>query len=275
MRTTGLRSEFVIKHLHRHGMVKDILPNGQMLHLWSQADDWISNQVFWRGWQGYEPECASLFFHLAAESRVTLDVGAFVGFYSILAGVANPRGQVYAFEPLPAIYRRLAHNIALNGLSNVHCINMAVGEQTGRADFFHIESDFPSSSSLSYNYMQSCPGLQASVVDTVRIDEFIEENGLEGLDLVKIDTETTEPQVLRGMAKSLRQYRPHIICEVLRGEGTGGLLEGILAPLGYSYYLLTHDGPQVRPHIEGGPEYVSNYLFTAKELSEDYIVING
>ena len=51
-----LRSELVVKHLHRVGHVKAALPNGQTLRLWSLGDDWISNQVYWRGWAGYEPE---------------------------------------------------------------------------------------------------------------------------------------------------------------------------------------------------------------------------
>ena len=79
LRATGLRSELVIKHLHRRGRVRCRLPNGRVLRLWSRADDWICTQVYWRGWAGYEPETTPLFFRLASRARFTLDVGAHVG----------------------------------------------------------------------------------------------------------------------------------------------------------------------------------------------------
>jgi hypothetical protein len=42
--------EFFIKHLHRIDLVEAKLPNGRILKLKSKGDDWVSNQVFWRGW---------------------------------------------------------------------------------------------------------------------------------------------------------------------------------------------------------------------------------
>jgi hypothetical protein len=131
----GLQSEVIIRFLHRVGPVRRKLPNGQTLRLWSRGDDWVSNQIFWRGWDGYEPETTPLFFRLAAQSRVTLDVGAYVGFYTLLAAHANPDGQVCAFEPLPSVFRRLQRNIALNRLTNVQCVAAAVGEADGEAEF--------------------------------------------------------------------------------------------------------------------------------------------
>src|SRR5205814_5357903 len=118
---TGMHSALVIKHLHRVGMVRRKLPNGRTLRLWSRADDWVSNQVYWRGWSGYEPERVPLFFRLASRAQVTLDVGAHVGFFTLLAAHANPAGRVFAFEPMPAIQERLRYNVGLNQLDNVEC----------------------------------------------------------------------------------------------------------------------------------------------------------
>src|SRR4051794_24818086 len=100
-RLTGHEFESAIKHLPRTGPVRSRLPNGEVLRLWSRGDDWISNQVFWRGWSGYEPETAPLFFRLAQDADVVLDVGAYVGFFAVLAGLANRRSRVLAFEPMP------------------------------------------------------------------------------------------------------------------------------------------------------------------------------
>ncbi len=82
MRAAGRSSESVIRHLPRSGTIKELLPNGRTLKFVSRGDDWVSNQVFWRGWRAFEPEMSGLFFELARHSRATLDVGAHIGFYA-------------------------------------------------------------------------------------------------------------------------------------------------------------------------------------------------
>ncbi len=258
---TGLHSEFIVKHLHRVGTVKCRLPNGRILYLWSRGDDWISNQIYWRGWNGYEPETVSLFFQLARYAHVTLDVGAFIGFYALVAVHANPSGRVYAFEPMPFIYQRLQRNVRLNRLSNIHCIAGAVGDRDGTAEFFHGGVELPSSSSLSFEFIHRfVKDIHSSIVPVVTLDRFARDIGLDRIDLIKIDTESTESQVLQGGREILQRDRPTIFCEVLGGCGSERLLEEILNPLGYYYYLLTPDGPVLCDRIEGHPRYL-NYLF--------------
>jgi FkbM family methyltransferase len=263
----GVRSEFVIKHLHRMGTVRARLPNGREMLLWSRGDDWVSNQVYWRGWQGYEPETAPLFFRLATRSGTTLDVGAHVGYYTLLAAHANPAGRVFAFEPLPAIFERLQRLVALNRLENVTCHASAVGDADGTADFYHVPNGLPSSSSLSYDFMCSAGALCRTPVPVLTLDRFLQANGVGRVDLVKLDTETTEVQVLRGMAETLRRDRPHLVCEVLSRPGVAEPLEALLEPLGYRYYHLTAAGPVPRPRVEGHPVW-KNYLFTTRAPDE-------
>ncbi|MEP7272579.1 MAG: FkbM family methyltransferase [Acidobacteriota bacterium] len=261
---TGLQSEQVIKHLHRVGTVETRLPNGRTLRLWSRADDWVSNQVFWRGWKGYEPETVPLFFRLASEAKVILDVGAYVGFFTLLAALASPDGRVFAFEPLRAIHKRLDRNVQLNGLNNVTLIQAAVGGEDGSAEFFHVDVGLPTSSSLSYQFMQDADHLTSSKVPVLTLDSFVSRHGLAKVDLLKIDTESTELEVLRGGRAMLGRDRPTIFCEVLEESGCQTALEELLAPLGYAFYLLTPQGAERRERIEGHPVWF-NYLFTTDE----------
>ena len=256
----GRLRSWAVKHLHRVGHVCSTLPNGRRLRLWSLADDWVSNQVFWQEWRGYEPETSPLFFRLATSARVTLDVGTHVGFFSLVAGHANAQGQVVAFEPLPPLFTSLRANVARNRLSNVTCVECAVGDQTGQADFYHVANCLPCSSSLSFAFMSGIPGLRCSRVAVTTIDHFVAEAGLASVDLVKIDTESTEAAVLRGMSEALRRLRPTIICEVLPGCGTEQQLADILKPLGYLFYHLRPDGPRATARIEGHPKWL-NYAF--------------
>jgi FkbM family methyltransferase len=261
-RKLDIQWEWAVRHLHHIGLVRSRLPNGRDLVLWSRADDWVSNQVFWRGWQGYEPETAPLFFKLASRARVTLDVGAYVGYYTLLAAHANPSGRVLAFEPLPANLERLRSNVKRNNTPNVECIGTAVGDAEGTQEFFHSPSGLPCSSSLSQGFMAHVPGLTSMKVSVVTIDAICSARALE-VDLIKIDTETTEPAVLRGAADTLARLRPDIICEVLAGRDTGPAVQAALGPLGYDYFLLTPEGPRRMDRIAGHPEWL-NYLITAR-----------
>ena len=271
LRSFGCQSEFVIRHLHRVGRVRCKLPNGRTMVLWSRADDWVSNQVYWRGWAGYEPEGSRLFFALGTRAAVTFDIGAHVGYYALLAGHANPRGTVFAFEPHPEVHQRLMYNVALNRLTNVRCIPRALGAEARTTTLYYEHSaGMLSGSSLTVKLKHDVPTLGSSSVTVVTGDEFVSVNGIQRIDLMKIDTETTEPQILRGLMETLRRDRPIIFCEVLPGGDTESELEGLLAPLGYRYYMLTPSGAEPMVAIRPHPEYL-NYLFVAGTVDLDGI----
>jgi len=266
-RAFGTTPEIFPRHLHRVGDVVEPLPNGETLKLFSKGDDWVSNLVFWKGWKAYEPGTIDLFYRLATRAEVVLDIGAYVGCFTLIAGLANRKARVYAFEPMEAIHRRLVENVARNGLAAAECLNVAVSDRAGEARFFFSQSalreGLPTSSSLSESFMQGASELAGVDVKVVTIDDFCSGRSIERVDLVKIDTETTEPSVLRGMKQTLKRDRPAIVCEVLAGRVDANALDAELRPLGYQYFLLTPDGPKVRSAIEGHPEFL-NYLFTTR-----------
>ena len=267
----GSSSEWAIKHLPRTGMVTSALPNGRVLRLRTQGDDWVSNQVFWRGWTGYEPELTPLFFRLARAARATLDVGAHVGFYSLLAAHANPSGRVLAFEPLPKAAERFRRNVAENRLTNVELFECALGDAEGSATLYHEPDSaegVPTSSGLSSDFFQLpyyvSHGVKAGIDVRVRtLDEVARERNVARIDLIKIDTETTEPAVLAGAAKTLERDRPDLVFEVLPGQGTSEAITRLLKPLGYTFYHLRDDGPARREEIEDHADWW-NYLARAR-----------
>jgi hypothetical protein len=92
------------------------------------------------------------------------------------------------------------------------------------------------------------------------MDEFFAEHLPElKPDLLKIDVETHEASVLRGLGKLLGN-KPTIIIEILNDE-VGRDCESIVAGLGYRFLRLT-DKPAEVDHLLGG--YAQNYLLTPK-----------
>ena len=262
VRRTGRETTTLVRYLPRVGVVEAELPDGRTLRLWSRGDDDVASAVYWRGWAGHELETAPHFFRLASQARVTIDVGAHVGYFSLLAAYANPNGTVHAFEPLRQVHDRLQRNVALNALSNVSCHRLALGRQSTRGEFFHVPDSIPSSSSLSRSFMESIvhkDRLVVSQVEVTTLDEFVTANAVRGVDLVKIDTEATEDQVVAGMLETIARDRPAVVCEVLP-EGPAEAIEEMLRPFHYRYSLFTDTGLQPRPHVVPDERW-RNFLF--------------
>jgi FkbM family methyltransferase len=263
---TGRQSEFVIKHLPRTGLTTIPLPDGLALKLDASGEDWIPTQLFWRGWQGYEPEMTALFYRLAREAQVVFDVGAHIGFFSLLAGLANPNAQVFAFEPLARVHKRLTRNVALNDLPKVRCLCAAMGERTATQEFYFPDEDEPVSSSLrSDMLLASLPAntVRHVPVSVVTLDEIVAQHKVARVSLLKLDTERTEHEVLAGGRATLARDRPEIVCEVWPDADNQRALEDILRPLDYRFYQLLPTGPAVRTEIVGSTKAL-NYLFTVR-----------
>ncbi len=251
------------RYVPRAGVVQVTMPDGRPLRMESRGDDDIAGPLYWRGWAGHETETVQPFYERARRARVVLDIGAHVGYFAVVAAHANPAGRVYAFEPLARVRERLERNVALNGLTNVTCVPLALGSPAGTAQFFHVREGIPSSSSLSRGFMQSilarAEQLTSTTVEVVEVDDFVDAHGLTGVDLVKVDTETTEAAVLRGMRRTLQRDHPDIVCEVLDGSA-GEALEALLRPLGYEFFLLMEHAAvrcdAIRPDVVW-----RNYLF--------------
>src|SRR5262245_23354762 len=103
---------------------------------------WIagsSNHGCWLG--SYEYDQRLLFEQMVTEGSVVFDLGAHVGFYTLLAAVlVGPRGKVYAFEPLPENIYFLKEHLRLNRITNVTVIDRAVSDCAGVAAFVQVPS---------------------------------------------------------------------------------------------------------------------------------------
>jgi FkbM family methyltransferase len=245
MSMLGRESGWLRMHLPRAGTVRLALPNGETLRLWSRADDWISTQIFWGGISGYEPEAVPLWFHLAEDAEVIVDVGAFVGYMTLLAALANRRARVVSLEPYPPTFHRLLRNLEINRVDNVDAVNIAAGSAEGTAVLHHARDGFSSGASLNPAHLEAITDLVKTEVPVRRLDSLFGELGLERVDLIKLDTETTEPDVIEGAATTIARDLPHIVCEVLNGYSAARLTR-MLTPLGYRFYELLIDG--VREH---------------------------
>src|SRR3546814_11047585 len=80
------------------------------------SSDLLFRRLFING--EYEPELAKLFLKYLDPSRDVIDIGANIGFFSVLAGRRLSTGRVLSVEPTDAAFARLSRNVQLNGVSD-------------------------------------------------------------------------------------------------------------------------------------------------------------
>ena len=224
-------------------------------------NDPSSADLYWTG--EYEPGSIEVFSALCRKARFIFDVGAYGGLYAVFAAAANPNAVVFAFEANPAAVRVCRQNLTLNAprTKNVQLFELALSDYDGEAEFYVTGG----TSSLNSAFR---PNSEPIAVEVARGDAVVRARGVARLDLVKVDTESTEPAVLRGLAGTLERDHPDVLCEVLRGR-TERDLEALLGPLGYSYYWITSRALHRRDRIAGDPTYrFPNYLFTVRSVAE-------
>lgn len=163
---------------------------------------WIAGSSTHGCWLGsYEYEQRLLFEQLVTEGSVVFDVGAHVGFYTLLAAtLAGPRGRVYAFEPLSANIHYLKAHLRLNRITNVTVIEKAVSDGAGTAAF--VEGP---SSAMGHFAAQG-----GMVVPTVSLDDLFLRGEIPAPDFIKIDVENAVWLALKGAENLLRRARPTI-----------------------------------------------------------------
>lgn len=136
------------------------------------------------------------------EGDIILDCGAYTGNTSLdFARNTGNSGIVYAFEPIPDIFKRLVTNLEKSEVNNVYPHNMAVLDKAGDVQFV------PGEGGSTLNPKGNV------AVTSISIDEFVETYRLPHVDFIKMDIECTEREALKGAANTIRKFTPKLaIC---------------------------------------------------------------
>ena len=200
---SGITNNSVVGKLLR--LPLKLIPEGAILPIVQgklKGKKWIvgsSNHGCWLG--TYEFAKQRLFSETIREGSVVYDIGAHVGFYTLLASVlVGPKGKVVAFEPLPRNIYYLKEHLRLNQCKNVTLVEAAVCEQNGM-------SCFKESGDSYTGHLFSKDGI---AVKTVCIDDLLSKGEIPSPDLLKIDVEGAELSVLSGAKLMTANYHPTI-----------------------------------------------------------------
>lgn len=200
-----------------------ISPQDDFYQMWiiGDLDDWESETL--KYWQ-----------KLCRNSAVVIDVGAYLGAFSLVAAKQGGATKIIAFEPNPHAFKAAKTNFKLNSLdSRIELLPFALGPVNSETKL-QSPRDRPLSSSASLMGLENDGDWIAELNVSVRqLDSIIDFSGEDKVGAVKIDVEGFELGVLEGSNQLLKLHRPVVILECLDLESLIGV-ENYLSQFGYS-----------------------------------------
>ena len=203
------------------------------------------------------PATLQMFVSWLKPGTVFFDIGANVGFHSLVANTVITQGKIYAFEPMPAVREIFEKHLSLNKKliikNNIKLLPIAISDTEKEIAFSNDINHRDGNTYITESYVFSGTANKIKI-QCQSIDGLIKQ-GYEKPDIIKIDVEGAEYDVLLGAKNALLQYQPHILlathdCHL---PGVQQKCVQFLEELGYR---LTHTG-RYHKNLDGIDDYIA------------------
>lgn len=203
---------------------------------------------YWEQW------ITNVFRQLMRPGMHVLDIGANIGWYSLLAAdLIGPTGRLTSFEANPAMADIVYRNLMVNGFLDRAKVEAKAVYSESKVLEFQVYEHYMGSSSL-FATAESAASLKTLRVDAVSLDEFLPAGSK--IDFIKVDAEGAEPYILKGAARLLSENRHvQIMMEfapsiIVPSYGSIELFYREIAALGFSVWRIGHDSALVKSSLD-------------------------
>jgi FkbM family methyltransferase len=181
-------------------------PFGFKIHV--QLPDLIQKNIWLTG--RWEPVITECFRRMLAPGDTFVDVGANIGYYSLLASrIVGSQGHVYSIEASPTIFPLLQGNIALNHAANVEIIHAIAAGHDGEQEFWRAPETGAGGCGQSTAIAMVANASRMRSEGRVRCGtllSIVPEDRLLTARLIKVDVEGGEGTVLEPILKRLSEF---------------------------------------------------------------------
>ncbi len=194
----------------------------------------------------YEIEVIRIMKKYLKPGGVFIDAGANIGYLSAIGlSLVGTTGQVHSFEPVPAYFSYLEQIAELNPKYKIVANKLALGEKVGEACIV-THRNGTGCNSLLPDFVSKEDVGEIFNIRVQRLDEYVREQKLSHISLIKIDTEGFELPVLLGTSCFFDDHKgnlPLIIAEVTPRafnlmKRDIGELEKFMSGYGYKSYAI-------------------------------------
>lgn len=253
----------IIFFLFRKKTIKHTYINGYaILVITNEGPGWSTYYL-----KRYDSKETDFIKRIVQKNWTCFDIGANVGYYSLLFASLAKDGIVHSFEPLPLHYHLLNVNIFLNNFTNIIVNHCALGKQAGVSDFAVSKRGDVS----SFVYTKVSPLEKIIQVSVRTLDDYVEEKGVERIDLLKLDVEGAEKLVLEGAGGTLskKELQPNILLVelynsyLIKYDTSIDEIVSFLHTLGYGAFIISKQ--HLVPFTFKDYNLRSNVFFIKKE----------
>ena len=220
------------------------------------------NAIYYYGF--FEANLTNFLLNYLKDGDIVFDVGAHVGYYSILASkIIGKTGQVHSFEPTPRTFNTLKENTQEK--ENVFINNNAVLDQETEIEFVDYGPKFSAFNSFKKrtgDEMRFLSEPEKIKVKTISLDRYCEGKNIKP-DFIKIDAEGAEHLILQAMTEIIKNIKPLITIEVAgedEWKDNCSKLIQFLQHNGYMAYEIDLNG-FIKKHVQKDTYSYDNLLF--------------
>jgi len=194
-----------------------------------------------------------LFKELIKPDDYVLDIGAHIGIHSLfMSSLVGKNGLVMAFEPQRLLYYNLCANVTLNNITNVFCLNQAIGQTTCPIIAPDLDFNVPDNFGKLAFPLVDGPSTGCAVKLT-RLDDI----ALQKVNFIKINVSGKEIEVLAGASETLKKFKP--LLYIANAHCYTPFLISFLHDFGYKIYLYQ-------------PEAIPNFICSPNKLSPNNLI---
>lgn len=204
-----------------------------------RSNDLVQGYIYYFG--VWEPNLSAFIESRLREksNRTFVDIGANVGYFTLLAARRLNEGAVVAIEAFPEIYKKLERNVALNKLNNVRLVQCAAADVKRDIEMFYAGVGNEGATTSVVGKFKSEP----IVIRGEPLSNLLTENEISTARLIKIDVEGAEYSVVQGMMNiiNILSDDAEIVVEITPsayGEGQLQEIFDIFSSAGFSPYKL-------------------------------------
>jgi len=224
------------------------LKNG--LDIYGISGDLITERISRYG--VYEPLLYSFInaFLKQIPEAICIDIGANIGNHTLT--ISKNSKKVYAFEPVPFIYRVLEKNLSENNIDNVDSYNSGLSNFCRKANIQLRDPENAGTASITENADNE---LKAIEIDLITGDSVLAESS-KAIDFIKIDVEGHETEALQGLQETISKSHPTIVIEwnderTKKGFEDNKLFQNLLG--GYIKFKITNNYDALRIMLSRKP----------------------
>ncbi|MCM3673267.1 FkbM family methyltransferase [Peribacillus simplex] len=205
-------------------LLTNVVFNDTPFQFYTHKDDFIIGGCLRQGIVFQEKELKFLKSLVMPGSKV-LDAGANIGVMSIPLAKLEPSATIYCFEPDPLNFALLNLNIVINGITNIHAFNYALGKEHKFVTFYKNSTNYgdhrtsiPLYGDVDSGYFNSLP-IHVQMVNIVDfLKQCLGDQAPNYFDVLKIDTQGADIDILdscipliNGHSTVLMEYCPYLL----------------------------------------------------------------